>query len=240
MSGQIDNSQIPYIKSVDSLVTYENNSDFSSGKSRIRIVHNVANGSDVDIYMDGTKVMKKFEFGKISSYIELRSGIHVISVNLTSTKNTILNGELDLVSGKAYTLIVHGLANNPASIKPMMLVDKLACPPPGKAVVRIIHAAAGVSNIDVYEKLGTSYSQLFTGVSYGQFGNPEYLVVNAAKTEIFIIIPNTATNPVPKQIGPIDLYPKDGGIYTSIVSGAGTKITALISEDSKGSCIILK
>lgn len=212
----------------------------SSGKSKIRVVHNVAKGPEVDGYFDGKLVLRKVSYKAISDYLEVSSGKHVITVKISGTNNSIVHGELILTQGMAYTLIVHGLISDPKTIAPLLVDDNLSCPVPGKAHVRFIHAAAGAPAVDIY----SGNVRVFSNVTYGKSGNPEYLPVNAGHIDISVKTAAAVNvrGDVVRVLGPIPLNLASGGVYTIIASGlvgdASCPLSALVSEDTKGSCIV--
>jgi hypothetical protein len=204
-------------------------------KSRIRVVHNVANGPNVDGYFDGTKVLKGVGYKAISDYLEVPSGKHSIDVKIADTDNVVTGGDMVLAPGAAYTLIVHGLITDLKSIQPLLLKDDLSCPAPGKAHVRLVHAAASVPAADVY----AGNLRIFENVSYGQVGYPAYLLVNAGAVDIAVTPHDSKTT----VLGPISMKLADGAVYTVIASGllndAKAPFTVLVSEDTKGSCVVM-
>lgn len=205
-------------------------------KSRIRVVHNVANGPNVDGFFDGSKVLKGVGYKAISDYLEVPSGKHSIDVKVADTETVIAGGDIVLAPGAAYTFIVHGLISDLKSIQPLLLKDDLSCPALGKAHVRLVHAAASVPAADVY----AGNLRIFDNVSYGQVGYPAYLLANAGPVDI-TVTPHDSKTAV---LGPLPLKLADGAVYTVIASGllndAKAPFTVLVSEDTKGSCVVMQ
>jgi hypothetical protein len=203
--------------------------------SKIRIVHNVANGPNVDGFLDGKMVLKSVAYKAISDYLEIKSGYHTISVYVSGTNTIIGKWNVNLDPGSAYTLIVHGLIKDLKSIAPLLLMDNLTCPMSGKAHVRFIHAAASIPSVDIY----AGDNMIFNNVSYGKTGNPVYLAVNSGTVDVSV----TTTGSTNIALGPISLQLSSGGIYTIIASGLlgdnMSPLSALVSEDSKGSCVMM-
>lgn len=205
-------------------------------KSRIRVVHNVANGPNVDGFFDGAKVLKGVGYKAISDYLEVPSGKHSIDVKVADTDTVITGGDIVLAPGEVYTFIVHGLISDLKSIQPLLLKDDLSCPAPGKAHVRLVHAAASVPAADVY----AGNFRIFDNVSYGQVGYPAYLLTNAGAVDVSVTPHDSKT----VVLGPLALKLADGGVYTVIASGllndAKAPFTVLVSEDTKGSCVVMR
>ena len=231
----------------------------STGKCRLRVVHNVANGPDLDGYLNSGKmpdvgntyirpVLQHFSYKTISEYLEINAGTRLLVVQLAGTQLTpgpspgefilgsqpiVFSGTADFASGRAYTLILHGTAS-PLVVLPLLVEDNFTCPPPGKAHVRFIHAAAGIPTVNIY----ANGSPAFKGVQYKTVAAPHYLVVDAGTVNVSI---HFVGNERP-DLGPIPIRVNSGRIYTIIASGIVkdpvSPVAALVSEDSKGACII--
>lgn len=203
--------------------------------SRLRVVHNVANGPNVDASLDQKMVIRGSPYKSISDYLEIRSGKRVVSVYVSGTNTMIGNWVINFQPGQAYTLIVHGLITDLKSIAPLLLEDNLTCPMSGKAHVRFIHAAASIPAVDIY----ANNNKVFSNVSYGQIGIPSYLPVKYGEVEISV----TTAGSDKIAVGPLPLQLASGGIYTIIATGllgdSMSPLSALVSEDSKGSCIMM-
>ena len=210
-------------------------SNVVSQTSRLRVVHNVANGPNVDGVLDDKMILKGVAYKAISDYLEISSGIHTLSLYISGTDKLIAKWGLNLGPGSAYTLIVHGLITDLKSIAPLLLRDNLTCPMHGRAHVRFVHAAASIPAVDIYG----GDNKVFTNVKYGETGNPTYLPVDAG--QINISVTTTGSNQI--ALGPIPLQLASGGIYTIIATGLlndnTSPLSALVSEDSKGSCIMM-
>lgn len=206
----------------------------SGGKARLRVVHNVAHGPDIDGYLDGVEVLRHFSYKSISDYLEVNAGLRDLAIKAAGTQTVVIAGSVELQAGRAYTLIVHG-SMSPRVLTPLLLEDNLSCPAAGKSHVRFIHAAAGAPAVDIY----AGPTKVFGNVSYGQVGTPHYLPVDAGVINVSVN-PAGSGRPV---LGPIPLKVDSGRIYTIIASGivgdSQAPITALISEDSKGACVVM-
>ena len=205
---------------------------YVGGKSRFRILHNVADGLPVDGFLDTRSVFRNFPYKSISDYIELTSGIHDLSIKIAQSDECVTGGEITFIPDRTYTLIIHGSMLN---VVPLLIEDDLRCPLPDKANIRFIHAAANIHPIDLY----SGSSKIFTNISYGKLGTPIYLSIQPGSSELYI----TPSGSLQIILGPINLRFVEGGIYTIILSGIignpNTPLTALVSEDTKGSCIVM-
>jgi hypothetical protein len=201
------------------------------GKSRVRIVHNVAADVDVDVYVDGRQILSGVPYKAATDYLALSSGDHLVEVNLAGTHNTLLKGLVGLEPNDAYTLVVHGRPNEGLAL--LALEDNLACPAPGKAHLRFVHAAASVPAVDVW----ANGNPLFTSVRYGETGEPTYLPVDADFYEVDVTPAGGD-----EAVLSLDVDLEDRRIYTVIASGLldddQYPISAILKEDSMGMCFL--
>lgn len=207
-----------------------------SSLTRARVVHNIAKGPNVDIYLDGSPALVNVAYKAISDYMNVPPGKHLISIKAANTMNSIKDVYITFQQGQAYTIIAEGLISDPASIGVMALQDYLMCPPTGYANLRFIHAAAGAPAVDIYA--GTT--KVFSNVSYGTTGRNgmhEYLSVPAGPVNISVTPAGSMTN-----VLTVNATLDSGGVYTVIASGivgdAATPLAALVSEDTNGACFV--
>jgi hypothetical protein len=205
------------------------------GKAKLRVIHNVAKGKEIDGYLDGNKVLGNFPYKRISDYLEVNSGMRQLDIKLAGTDKEIISGSVKLEPGRSYTLMANGhFADVDTVIKPLLLIDDITCPPSGKAKVRFVHAANEAPAVDIYAGL----NKIFSNVSFGHVGSPEFLTVDAGELSVTV----TPAGSSKTVLGPIKYKLSNGGVYTVIASGIigdpQTPLTAIVSEDSRGSCVV--
>jgi len=205
----------------------------SKPKSKLRAVHNVAGGPNVDIFVDGRLAVTNVPYKAISDYLLVDSGKHIVSTVPSSGGEPLTVVEIDLKPKTRYTAVVHGALSD-GKIDTLALQDNISCPDRGNAHLRFVHAAATVPAVDIY----ANGDKIFENVSYGQTGKPMYL-------------------PVPKNVYTVEVTPagddtvvlsadlplQDQQVYTVIASGLlddrDYPIDALVSEDNHGMCVVL-
>ena len=207
----------------------------STNFSKVRLVHNVANGPIVDIFVDATKIISNFAYKTISPYLQISSNTHVITVKIANTESIIVQGAITFKNKFAYTLLVHGLNLTPSSILITALEDNLSCPIPGRSHIRFFHGASSAPAVDIYLEM----TRIFTNVSYNQVGTPEYVSVPSGSVDVGI----TASGKVDRIYGPLKVNLVNGGVYTVIASGlignTEAPLAILVSEDTIGSCVVM-
>ena len=202
-------------------------------KSRLRAVHNVAGGPNVDLFVDSKPVLSNVPYKAISDYLLLDSGQHNIAVFPVNDSAPLVEVSLKLDPNTSYTALVHGDVSE-GQIDVLALEDNLNCPSLGDAHLRFVHAAATVPAVDIY----ANDSLIFENVSYGQTGRPTYLPVPSGTYYVDVKPANTDDVAFSAK-----LTFEDGGIYTVTATGLlnneDTPVSALVSEDGHGMCVVI-
>lgn len=200
-----------------------------SSYSRVRAVHNVAQGPNVNVVVDGNVALGNVAYKAVSDYLKVPSGQHSVAITTTDGAKTLASVNTNLSANKDYTLIAHGDVKNLGTIALLALEDNNSCPAKGKSHVRFVHAAANVPAVDIWANMA---NKVFSNVAYGSTGNPVYLPV--ASGEITLAV--TAANDTNVVLGPLPLFLEAGKTYTVIASGLldsdEAPLTALVSQDN--------
>ena len=85
----------------------------SPSHARIRLVHAVADGPAVDVYVDSKLVVKGLSYGHDSGYLHLNAGRREIGVAVVDTTNFVKKMVADLHASVPSTFIVHGFVKTP-------------------------------------------------------------------------------------------------------------------------------
>lgn len=202
-------------------------------KSKLRLVHNVAGGENVDIYIDSIKAASNVPYGKISNYLTLDSGAHFIQLTKAGGLDVLVSGSVNLMKAQDYTTIAHGSmvkANAPHGL--LTLLDNNSCPAMGKAHIRFVHAAADAPKVDVY----FNNALTFADVKYGTTSNPVYLPIEEGEYDVVLRL----AGKMDKVLGPFPLI-FDHQTYTFIASGipgnSMIPLSLLNSIDNQGFCM---
>jgi hypothetical protein len=115
--------------------------------ARVRVLHASPDAPNVDVYVDGTRVLEDLPFREHSEYLALPPGAHSIEVRPTGTSTTVLQAAPTLAANTDYTAIALGRV---ASIELMLLTDDNTAPADGQIRLRAIHGAPGAPAVDVY------------------------------------------------------------------------------------------
>jgi trimeric autotransporter adhesin len=120
------------------------------GNARVRVVHASADAPAVDVQVDDKPVadLTNVAFGVASGYLTLPAKSINVKVFATgTTTGAVINAPLVLADKVDYTVLAVGKV---ANIAPLVLTDNNTLPATGKIKLRVVHAAAGVPNVNVY------------------------------------------------------------------------------------------
>jgi hypothetical protein len=153
----------------------------------LRILHASPDAPNVDVYVDGNKVLANVAYPTVSSYLSLSAGQHRIMVNAAGTSTTVIDVSPNLASGGAYTAIA---ANFVANIQALLATDETAAPPSGQARVRVIHAAPDAGPVDVL----VNGQVVLSNVPFGAISN--YLTLPAGSYNVQVNAAGTSTTAI--------------------------------------------
>lgn len=116
-------------------------------QGRIRVVHAISDVTTTDIMIDGNKVKAALAYKSADAYRVGAAGSHPVKVRKANATADLVSVNHTIATDKDYTIIAYGSEAQPKSI---VLTDDNAAPAAGKAKVRVVHAADGEPNVDVY------------------------------------------------------------------------------------------
>ena len=203
--------------------------------ARVRFVHNVAYGPDVNIIIDGNVAASGVVYGQVSKYLPLSPDRNNIKVTDYQTSAVLLNVNIN-VNVDDYTFIIHGsLTERGKPISGLLLKDNHTCPSFNRAKVRFVHAAAEAPPVDLF----VDGRKVYDDVSYGQIGKPSYVQVYAGSHTLALHVYNKQNAVV---WGPHQTEFRAGKVYTIIASGvpgdARYPLAALLELDNQGLCYV--
>ncbi len=122
-----------------------------SGNGRVRVVHASPDAPAVDIYVNGGKVLEGLPFREYSEYLPLPAGSYSVDIKVTGTAALVKSVPVTVAAGKDYTAMAVGYADGRApGFDVMLLEDNNSLPANNGVKLRVIHAAPGAPEVDVY------------------------------------------------------------------------------------------
>ena len=115
--------------------------------AQVRVVHASPDAPNVDVLVDAGTALTNVPYRAASAFLEVPAGTRRLRVNATGTTTTVIDANVPLASGAAYTVLATGLV---AGIQPVVATDNLTDPAAGQVKLRVIHAAPAAAGVDVY------------------------------------------------------------------------------------------
>jgi hypothetical protein len=143
------------------------NVQISSDEAKIRFLHTSLDASNIDIFINGNRVIRDLPFKQVSGDLALKPGkYHIDIYPAGNTVESVLNKIITVESGKSYTFTVIN------SVKKMRLLVFTNEPmlPLNESKVRFIHLSPDSPSFDIAVK---DRDVIFPKVSYKQ--GTEYL-----------------------------------------------------------------
>jgi len=180
------------------------------GPARVRVAHASPDAPNVDVLVDGDRVLSDVPFRSVTDYLSLEPDTYDVSITAAGDPDTVaFEGEVTVEAGTDYTLAAIGeLSEETFRVNP--LVDRNRDLPDTIAEVRVVHASPDAPAVDVTTGHGRPLAE---DVSFGHVGH--YRVLFAGETEV-------AVEPVSGDDDPVfetTLTLEGGETYTVFAEG---------------------
>ena len=118
----------------------------AQGGAYVRVVHASPDAPNVDVWVDGERVLTDVPFTAVSDYLALPAGSYNVQVTATGSTDPVIEADLALEAGTSYTVAAIGAL---ADISATVLTDDRA-PVDGQARLRVFHASPSApASVDV-------------------------------------------------------------------------------------------
>jgi len=144
----------------------------STSEANLRAVHLSPNAPALDVFVGGTQqIIQGLSFPNSTTYQNLDAGITTFEISPTGAPpadNILQFQDVLLMEDAAYTIVIYNVV---ATIAGRLLEDNLASPVDGHVRLRVMHAAAGVGQVDIFNILAAgSPSLLYPNLNLGGAG----------------------------------------------------------------------
>jgi hypothetical protein len=189
----------------------EHESDDGDGAA-VRVVHASPDAPNVDVYVDGSKVLSDVPFGAISDYLSLEPGTYTVKITAAGKPETVaFEGDVT-VEDADYTVAATGELSE-ETFEPLVLQDAPSAPSKGKAQVRLVHASPDAPAVDVTVK-GADLT-LFDGVEFGE--HTDYVEVPAG--DYTLEVRGATDDDDGDVVATFDVMVEAGMSYTAFATG---------------------
>lgn len=166
--------------------------------ANVKVIHAIGNATPVDIRFDeAAPTISGLPFGLTApasgdGYVVVASGNRRLRVLAGGT--SVIDATQMFDAGRSYTILATGRSGGTPAIAPLVLIDDNSAPTGGTIRLRIVHAAATLSNVDVY--VGATGAALPTAATLTNvpFGGSAYLPpMPAGNYRVCIVLAGAST-----------------------------------------------
>ncbi len=176
--------------------------------ANVMVVHASPDAPSVDLLIDDKKVnTSALSYPNNTGYLSVSSGTRNVKVNAAGTSTTVINGNLDLESGRSYSVFA---INTLSNIEPLILEDDLASPANGRAHVRFLHLSPDAPAVDIAVQNGPT---LFSNRAFKSATAFTPVDAGTYTLEVRLAGTNTTVLTVP------NVMLENGAIYTVFAQG---------------------
>jgi len=162
------------------VVTAQSGSDAPPGEAAVRVVHASPDAPNVDVFVDGSKVLSDVAFRTVSDYLRLSPGTVTVKITAAGDESTVaFEGDLTLEASDYTVAAIGELADG--TFEPLVLEDDGSTEDHASSV-RVVHAAPDAPAVDV--TLNEGETTLVDGAAFGDATG--YLPVDPGEYELEI------------------------------------------------------
>jgi hypothetical protein len=186
-------------------------------QAQLRVLHASPDAPNVDVYVDGAKVLANVPYPTVSQYLSVPAGQHRIQVDAAGTTTTVIDVSPTLAANDAYTAIAAGFL---ANIEALLATDETSAAASGQVRLRVIHASPDAGPVDIL----VNGQVVLSNVAFGTISS--YLSVPAGTYTIQVNAAGTSTTAITASV-----TLASGANYSAVAIGsvktAGTNPLAL-------------
>jgi hypothetical protein len=116
-------------------------------ESRIRVLHASPDAPNVDVLIDGGKVLENVPYPVASDFLAIDAGHRQVTVTAAGTDTAVIDARVDFAEDTDYLIVAAGKLEN---IAPIVAAVDARLPDRGFARLRVLHSAASAPAVDVY------------------------------------------------------------------------------------------
>lgn len=163
--------------------------NLSPATAEVRVAHLSPDAPNVDVYVDGGRVLENVPFTAVSNYLEVPAKTQTIEVFVAgSTMSPVINATLTWLPGDAYTVAATGLVGE-GDLAPIVLNDDRTGNPNGDAHVRFVHTSPDAPAVNI--RVANGGPLLFENVPFR--GIADYIGVGAASYDLEVTLTSDGT-----------------------------------------------
>jgi hypothetical protein len=187
-----------------------------SNEPLARVVHALPGAPGADVYAGSAKKWDDVAFGDVTPYQPLPTEKFQLALKPAEPDNapSMIEAEQTVKAGHRYTILALPDADGAGTLE--VLTDDTEPPAPGKAKVRVIHAAPEAGEVEI-RSAGAESDAVVGGLSFGSTAS--YEEVDAAAVSVVVQSKAPATKQA--RIGEYPVQLDAGKVYTLVVAAGG-------------------
>jgi hypothetical protein len=135
--------------------------------ANVRVGHFSPDAPNVDVYLDGGRVLADVPYRAVSGYTPIAPGATSVEITAAGDPDTVVfSQELDIAAGDYTVAAVGELQSDDSEFRPLVLPDDNSDPGGDSARVRLVHASPDAPAVDV--TTAANGSAVFDGVAFGE------------------------------------------------------------------------
>ena len=192
----------------------DSDEDRDGDEAAVRVAHASPDAPNVDVYVDGSRVIENLAFRSVTDYLELPAGEYDVQVTAAGDPDAVVFDQTLELAAEDYTAVALGeLASDDTEFGVEVFEDRNGRVFGETARVRVVHASPDAPAVDVTANDGAV--TLFDGVSFRESGG--YVEVPAGEYEVEVR-PDTDDEDGP-VVFETTLPVEAGNIYTVFAVG---------------------
>jgi hypothetical protein len=163
-------SSIPILGGISS--AQEMTTNQNGNASRVRVIHTIPDAPEVDVFVDGNRVLQNVAFKDVSDYLELEPGQYTVQVAPAGQGrgSAVIDQQVTLEANTDYTIAAGGTLDSPETF---VFVDENQAPSGNQARLRAVHLSPDAPAVDI----AADGNVLVEGLEFGNAS--EYVEVPA-------------------------------------------------------------
>jgi hypothetical protein len=187
----------------------------STVPAKVMAIHASPDAPGVDLLVDDAVAGTNLTYPNNTGYLNVNGGSRSIKVNVTGTGTSVISATLTLYAGAAYSVFA---TDSVSHISPLVLLDNLTAPAPGKAHIRFVHLSPNAPAVDVALQGG---AVVFGNRAFRE--STDFMPLDAGTYNLEVRLAGTSTVVLPLP----NVTLQAGKIYTvfakGFVGGSGTQ-----------------
>ena len=192
-------------------------------KAQVRLVNASPNYTQLEWRVQDQVRQGQVAYGGAEGYVEVDPGKAASTISSAGSATPLLSFTPSLAEKKHYTLLAFGAAG---ALRQLQLDENVGAPEAGRALLRVVHAAADAAALDIYltasNDVLTGAVAAQSGVSYGVAGT--FTTLNSGTWRLRITAAGSKTDLrldvqdlsfASKQVSTLVLTPTVGGIMVN-------------------------